>query len=100
MHTEASDRGETPDAWEEIPKPPALYRRFEFSEYAVLRTFLDDMAEASEALGLYPNLSFGRTHVNVTIDAVDGQRLGDTERNLASRIDELADSAHGDHGGV
>lgn len=94
MATDTSDQGEGLDAWDQSGSQQRLYRRFGFPDYAKTREFLDAMAEVSEELGLYPDLSFGRTYVNVTIVPRDGETLGSTERELASRIDTLASRTH------
>ena len=49
-----------------------LNRRYEFSGYAETRDFLDQMADLSKREDYYPNVSFGKTYVNVSIDG-DGQ---------------------------
>ena len=49
-----------------------LNRRFEFASYAETRQFLDQMADLSKRAGYYPDVSFGKTYVNVSIDG-DGQ---------------------------
>ncbi len=60
-------RNEVPPGWTLVQRPPALFRRFEFASYAQTRGFLDALATLSERTGLYPDLSFGPRHVNVTI---------------------------------
>jgi 4a-hydroxytetrahydrobiopterin dehydratase len=56
--------------------PPArqqpLNRRYDFGSYAETRDFLDQMADLSKREDYYPNVSFGKTYVNVSIDG-DGQ---------------------------
>ncbi|MCX8097943.1 MAG: 4a-hydroxytetrahydrobiopterin dehydratase [Casimicrobiaceae bacterium] len=56
-----------PEGWQEIARPPALFRRYEFANYAQTRRYLDLLAGESERTGRYPDLSFGPRHVNVTI---------------------------------
>ena len=62
----------------------------EFANYEVLRDFLDRAGELSEETGIYPNLSFGRTYVNMTLFADDdsGELTAEAER-FAERIDSL-----------
>ena len=45
----------------------AMIRRYEFASYGETRTFLDRLAEYSREQGYYPDLNFGKTHVNVSI---------------------------------
>jgi pterin-4a-carbinolamine dehydratase len=76
--------------WQEQARPPLLFKRFEFPDYASTRAFLDALTELSERTGLYArNLSFAATHVNVTVDA-EGEPLGEREREFTRRIDALA----------
>ena len=76
------------DEWKEHERPPRLERRYTFSGYPALREFLDRAAEISEELDFYPDLSFGRDYVNITIHGYEGA-LTDTCRALAARLDAL-----------
>ena len=78
--------------WRRQDLPPMLSRRFEFATYAETRSFLDEAAKVSEEANYYPNLSFGKTYVSVTIDA-DGKKLGPEAVMLAQKIDALAPDA-------
>ena len=49
-------------------------QRFDFGSYGQTRKFLDDLADLSKREEYYPDVSFGKTYVNVSID-VDGQKL-------------------------
>ncbi|NBC46974.1 MAG: pterin-4-alpha-carbinolamine dehydratase [Gammaproteobacteria bacterium] len=76
--------------WRERARPLRLERRVEFDEYDALREFLDQVAALSEETGLYPNLSFGRTYVNLTLFAdEDGETLGREREDFAQRVDDL-----------
>lgn len=82
--------GDLPKGWETRGKPPTMFRRFTFGNYADTRTFLDALAELSEETGIHPqNINFGTTYVNITLDAEGGKELTEAERALAARINEL-----------
>ena len=82
--------GDLPEGWETRGKPPTLFRRFTFGNYAETRTFLDALAELSEETGIHPqNINFGTTYVNITLEAEDRKALTETEHTLATRINEL-----------
>ncbi|HEY5644707.1 MAG TPA: 4a-hydroxytetrahydrobiopterin dehydratase [Pseudomonadales bacterium] len=82
--------GDLPEGWETRGKPPTMFRRFTFGNYADTRTFLDALAELSEETGIHPqNINFGTTYVNITLDAEGGKELTEAERALAARINEL-----------
>lgn len=74
--------------WREHNKPPRLERRYTFSAYSELREFLDRAADISETMDLFPDLSFGREYVNVTIHGYD-EGLTEACRELATKMDEL-----------
>ncbi len=79
-----------PEGWREVPTPPSLFRRFQFDSYRDTRAFLERLAGLSEETGLYPDLGFGTTHVNVTLYGQGGQAPGADEVNFASRASALA----------
>lgn len=56
---------------------PALHWRFDFGSYGEARHFLDQLAELSKRDGYYPNINFGKTYVNVSIDAEGQMELGE-----------------------
>jgi 4a-hydroxytetrahydrobiopterin dehydratase len=70
--------------------PPKLYRRFEFAAYPEARAFLDRLADLSKETGLYPDLSFGRTYVNVTVYGSGEAGVDAEAREFAARADALA----------
>lgn len=79
-----------PEGWTAVPRPPSLFRRFEFGSYAQTRVFLDRLAALSERTGLYPDLSFGSKHVNVTIRGPEGGPTGEAEHAFAQQATVLA----------
>lgn len=79
-----------PEGWKSVPAPPSLFRRFQFDSYRDTRAFLERLAALSEQTGLYPDLGFGTTHVNVTVYGKDGRAPGDNEVDFASRATALA----------
>ncbi len=79
-----------PEGWTEVERPPSLYRRFEFVDYAEIRAFLDRLASLSKETGLYPDLSFTRTHVTVTVPGSDGAAVDAEARQFAVRAEAIA----------
>ncbi len=75
--------------WLRQDLPPTLSQRFDFGSYAETRRFLDDVAKLSEQTQIYPNLSFGKNYVNVTIDA-NGEKISPSHVALAHQIDNLS----------
>ena len=79
-----------PEGWTEVERPPSLYRRFEFAAYSETRAFLDRLAGLSKETGLYPDLSFTRTHCNVTVYGSGGAAVGVEARTFAARAEAIA----------
>ncbi|HEX2047314.1 MAG TPA: hypothetical protein VHF27_06085 [Acidimicrobiales bacterium] len=79
-----------PEGWTEVETPPSLYRRFEFAAYSETRAFLDRLAGLSKETGLYPDLSFARTYVNVTVYDAGGAAVGADARMFAARAGAIA----------
>ncbi|EGV15992.1 4a-hydroxytetrahydrobiopterin dehydratase [Thiocapsa marina] len=79
--------------WTERQRPPRLERRLEFADYETTRDFLDRAALVSERLGIYPDMSFGRTYVNITLHAQDdATEVGEPSRHFAREIDILLET--------
>lgn len=78
-----------PECWTEVEQPPSLYRRFEFAAYPETRAFLDRLAGLSKETGLYPDLSFSRTYVRVTVYGSGGAAVDAKEREFAARAEAL-----------
>ena len=79
-----------PEGWTEVEQPSSLYRRFEFAAYPEVRAFLHRLLGLSKETGLYPDLGFTRTHVNVTVYGSDGAEVGAEAREFAARAEALA----------
>lgn len=78
--------------WTRRSRPDRLERRIEFVDYPSTREFLEQLSELSERHGLFPDISFGRTYVNLTLrPGSEGTeaRLGSEEETFAAAIDDL-----------
>ena len=81
-------------AWEERNRPIRLERRFEFETYSATRDFLDRLGTLSEQTQRFPDISFGRTYVNITLrplDESEGAPLHEDDHAFAADIDGLLD---------
>ena len=67
-----------------------LNRRYEFSGYAETRDFLDQMADLSKREDYYPNVSFGKTYVNISIDDEGQTALQQRKSTFIADMDALA----------
>ena len=79
-----------PEGWDPgRGKAAQLNKRYSFEGYGQTRDFLDRVAELSEGEGYHPNISFGTTYVNITIDARNGERLEEADVAFALEVDRL-----------
>ena len=65
-------------------------QRFDFGSYAETRDFMDRLADLSKRDNYYPNISFGKTYVNVSIDGEDRTALNERKSSFISDMDALA----------
>ena len=75
----SQDKGAETDSATPASRKPVLNWRFEFGGYGETRRFLDQLADLSKREDYYPNVSFGKTYVNVSIDAEGQATLGARE---------------------
>ena len=80
--------------WKERSRPLRLERRFEFTSYEMTRDFLDRLGKLSEECDRFPDISFGKKYVNITLRPESEEKdstLTDSEYKFASEIDGLLD---------
>ena len=76
--------------WSQRQRPPRLERRLAFTDYQQVRDFLERLEHLCEQRQRYPDLSFGRTYVNLTIyPEQDAATVGSAEEDFARDIDGL-----------
>ena len=85
-----SDTLPLPTGWKPVSHPPSLFCRYEFENYSATREFLDGLMLLSEETQLFPDLGFGKTHVNVRIHGRNGGQPGAAEVEFATRAAGLA----------
>ncbi|MBM5801359.1 MAG: 4a-hydroxytetrahydrobiopterin dehydratase [Cyanobacteria bacterium K_DeepCast_35m_m2_023] len=82
--------------WTPRPKPEQadrLERRIEFDDYQATRTFLERLNDLSEQQQRFPDISFGRTYVNITVRPEgDADPVGSDEQAFAAAIDALLEA--------
>ena len=69
-----------------------MERRFEFESCSATRDFLVKLGEYSEATQRFPDISFGKTKVNITLrpdEEEDWAELSDADHAFAAEIDAL-----------
>ena len=75
--------------WTQRPRPDRLERRIEFDDYESTRSFLERLNDLAESEGRFPDISFGRTYVNLTLRPDDEQPVGEVDQAFAAAIDAL-----------
>lgn len=76
--------------WSRRERPLRLECRLEFPDYPATRDFLDRAAGLSERIGVHPDISFGRTYVNLTLPADEGAtELSESLCEFANQIEAL-----------
>ncbi len=80
--------------WKERTRPIRLERRFEFDSYEQTRDFLDELGKLCESINRFPDISFGKTYVNLTLmpeSEEENAPLTDKDNETASKIDAILD---------
>ncbi len=87
-----ANNGAVNSAWQVQKTPAGLHRRFEFDSYEATRKFLDALSALSVELGYFPNISFGKTYVNVGIYPGERDEMSERETDYAQRVDGILSS--------
>lgn len=75
--------------WTQRPRPDRLERRLEFDDYESTRAFLERLNALAEQQGRFPDISFGRTYVNLTLRPEQDAPVTESEQAFAAAIDAL-----------
>mgnify|MGYP001295249232 CR=1 FL=1 len=80
------------EGWRQKKRPECLEKRFEFESYAKTRDFLDALGLFCEQLNRFPDISFGKTYVNITIRPLENsekEEISKVDHEYATKIDCL-----------
>ena len=72
--------------WNERESPLRVEKRFEFEEYSRISIFMKMVDELCKEKNIFPNISFGKTFVSITI-FLNSDRLSSIEKNFSDQID-------------
>lgn len=75
--------------WKVQKRAQLMSRRYDFASYDDMRDFLDELETLSESETYYPDLTFSRSHVNVSIKA-RGEELAQVDFDFSEKVDSLA----------
>lgn len=80
------------NTWVERTRPNRLEKRFDFESYQNTRDFLDALGKQCETVNRFPDISFGKKYVNITLrpeDEDDTAPITSKDHKFATEIDEL-----------
>ena len=72
--------------WNQRESPPRIEKRFEFEEYQKISIFLKKIDELCKEKNIYPNISFGKNFVSVSI-FLDSEEILSDEKEFSLRLD-------------
>ena len=74
--------------WNQKESPLRIEKRFEFEEYATISKFMKKVNELCKEKNIYPNISFGKNFVGITI-FLDSENLSKIEKDFSNQIDNF-----------
>ena len=74
--------------WNQRESPFRIEKRFEFEEYSTISMFMGKIEQLCKKNDIYPNISFGKNFVSVTIFQ-DSQEISDIEKDFSIQIDKF-----------
>ena len=72
--------------WNLRESPLRVEKRFEFEEYSRISNFMKMVDELCKEKNIYPNISFGKNFVSITIFLVS-DKLSNIEKDFSNQID-------------
>ncbi|MDG2395682.1 4a-hydroxytetrahydrobiopterin dehydratase [Candidatus Thioglobus sp.] len=79
--------------WKVQKRALIMTKRFDYSSYDDMRDFLDDLQDLSVEDEFYPDLTFSRVHVNVSIKSREDDQFTEVDFDFAKKVDLLAKNA-------
>ena len=74
--------------WNQKESPLRVEQRFEFDEYSRISKFMKMVDELCKEKKIYPNISFGKTFVSITI-FLGSEKLSEIEKDFSNQIDSF-----------
>ena len=74
--------------WNQRKSPLRVEKRFEFEEYSRISKFMKMVDELCKLKNLYPNISFGKNFVSITI-FLGSEKLSKIEKDFSNQIDNF-----------
>ena len=74
--------------WNQRESPSRVEKRFEFEEYSRISKFMKMVDELCKLKQIYPNISFGKNFVSITI-FLGSEKLSKIEKEFSNQIDNF-----------
>jgi len=74
--------------WNQRESPLRIEQRFEFEEYSKISKFMEKIDQLCKEKNLYPNISFGKNFVSVTI-FLDSLEISPSEKDFSNQIEKF-----------
>ena len=74
--------------WNERESPLRIEKRFEFEEYSKISKFMKKVEKLCKEKDIYPNISFGKNFVSVTI-FLESEQISPSEKDFSLEIDNF-----------
>ena len=74
--------------WNQRESPLRIEKRFEFEQYSRTSKFMKHVDELCKEKDIYPNISFGKNFVSITI-FLDSDKLTKIEKDFTNQIDRF-----------
>ena len=79
--------------WKQRESPLRIEQRFEFEEYSKISKFMEKIDKLCKEKNIYPNISFGKNFVSVTI-FLDSEEISHFEKDFSNKIDNFFKSVN------
>ena len=74
--------------WNLKKTPLRIDKRFEFKEYSRISQFMENIDKLCKEKNIYPNISFGKNFVSMTIFLED-KEISSLEKEFSQQIDKF-----------
>ena len=74
--------------WNERESPLRIEKRFEFEQYSKISKFMGKIEKLCKEKNIYPNISFGRNFVSVSI-FLDSKEISMKEKDFSMDIEKF-----------
>ena len=74
--------------WNQKESPLRIEKRFEFEKYSIISKFMKKVDELCKEKNIYPNISFGKNFVGITI-FLNSEKLSKKEKDFSNQIDNF-----------